>query len=413
MATYIVRGGKPLHGRVQISGAKNAAIPILLATAAAGGRCVIADVPELSDITAVVDLLRHLGARVEPNYVIEPTLTTSAIPPELAGRIRMSLILLGPLVNRFGEASTASPGGCDIGDRPIDFHLAGLRAMGARIEEAGARIVCRAERLRGAEIHLPLPSVGATHHMLLAACLADGDTFIHNAAREPEVVQLAEFLNLMGARITGVGTPEIHIRGVRQLGGAEITLIPDRIEAGTYLLAAAAAGGDVTVGGARADHLDSLLRVLRRGGCELSITAQSVRLRATGRPNPLDITTAPFPGFPTDLQSPALAWLLRANGTCRVEDPVFPDRFGVVSELRKLGAQVTTESGRAFVTGVARTSGTVLRAAPDLRGAAALLVAALAADGETTIRDAAALARGYADLAVRLQSLGAAVEAPA
>lgn len=407
MATYTIRGGRPLHGRLSVSGAKNAAIPILLASTVAGGTCAVRNVPELSDVAAVADLLRHLGARVGPGYTIEPTLTTSAIPAALAGRLRMSVILLGPLLARFGEASTASPGGCDIGDRPIDFHLAGLRAMGARIEEAGDRIVCRADRLRGAEIALPMPSVGATHHMMLAGTLADGMTVIRNAAREPEVVQLADFLNAMGARIAGAGTPTVLIHGVTGLGGADLTLIPDRIEAGTYLLAAAAAGGDVTVDGARPDHLAALLEVLGRGGCDLAVAPGAVRLRASGRPQPVDITTDPFPGFPTDLQSPALAWLLRATGTCRIVDTVFPDRFGVVGELGKLGAQVQIEPGYATITGVPGLHGASLKAAPDLRGAAALLIAALAADGESTIGGADALARGYQCLDQRLRALGA------
>ncbi len=413
MLTYTVRGGRPLVGRVAVSGAKNAAIPLLLATVAAGDRCLIHNVPEVSDIAAAADLLRHLGAEITPGYAIEPAITRTDIPAALAGRLRMSVILLAPLVARFGEASTASPGGCEIGARPVDFHLAGLRALGADVREAGGRITCRANHLRGAEIALPMPSVGATHHMILAGALADGETVIFNAAREPEVVQLAEFLNRMGARVAGAGTSTVHIHGVSRLVGAELTLIPDRIEAGTYLLAAAAAGGDVTVEGARPDHLEALLGVLRRGGCGLTATADSVRLRAAGRPRPVDITTDPFPGFPTDLQSPALAWLLRCQGSCRIVDTVFPDRFGGVPELRKMGAQVDTDHGYATVTGVARLQGAALQAAPDLRGAAALLVAALAADGETTIAGADALARGYHALDQRLRALGADINARA
>jgi UDP-N-acetylglucosamine 1-carboxyvinyltransferase len=413
MATYVVRGGRPLHGRVRVSGSKNAALPLLLATVAAGSPCILRDIPDLSDIDAALKILKHLGVgveRLDGGYRLDPSRpTTSAIPHELANSLRMSIILLGPLLARFGEASTASPGGCEIGTRPIDFHLAGLRAMGARIEEAGDRILCRADRLRGAEIALPVPSVGATEHMLIAGSLAEGDTVIRNAAREPEVVQVADYLGLMGAPIAGAGTTTVHVHGVAGLGGAELTLIPDRIEAGTYLLAAAAAGGDVLVEGARAGHLGALLEALRRGGCRVNSGPAGVRLIAEGRPQPVDLMTGPFPEFPTDLQSPALAWLTRATGTCRVTDLVFPERFGVVAELRRLGACVALEPGSAVVAGVPSLHGAALRGAADLRGAAALVIAALAADGESAIADADALARGYHDFAENLRSLGADV----
>jgi UDP-N-acetylglucosamine 1-carboxyvinyltransferase len=413
MLTYTVRGGRPLAGSVRVAGAKNAALPLVLATVVAGGPCRLRDVPDLSDVRAAVDLVCHLGvavARDGDDLWLDPSgLRASDIPPELAGRLRMSVTLLGPLLARCGHASTASPGGCEIGARPIDFHLMALRALGATVREAGGRITCRAVRLRGAEVRLPLPSVGATEHLLTTGALAEGETVIVNAAREPEVVALAEFLTAMGARISGAGTPVVRVRGGARLGGAELRLPPDRIEAGTFLLAAAATGGEVTVAGARADHLGALLAVLTAAGCRVTAEPAAIRLAAPPRPRPVDVATGPYPAFPTDLQNPALAWLLRAEGTCRVTDRVFPERFAVVPEFRRMGAQVELAPGMATIRGVPRLRAAELRAGADLRGAAALVLAALAAEGPSRVVGADVLARGYARFAERLRGLGADV----
>jgi UDP-N-acetylglucosamine 1-carboxyvinyltransferase len=420
---YRVRGGRPLAGRVAVRGAKNAALPILEACTLAARPCTIVGVPDLVDVAVVVAILRRLGARVEEGVrdglrclTVDPRgLRHGEVPPELMRRVRSCIDLMGPLLARFGSVRVSFPGGCVIGPRPIDLHLRGLERLGARVaDEPGGFLSARAERLRGAEIYLDRPSVGCTEHMMMAAALAEGVTVIQGAAREPEVVDLAGFLQALGARVAGAGGDAVRVEGTggALLGGCEYRIMPDRIEAGTLLCAAAATGGEVTVEGCRPAHLGAFLAKLREAGCDVSAgpRGDEVALSAPERPRPADVTTQPYPGFPTDLQNPIMAVLLRAGGTSRITETVFEKRFQVAEEFGRLGARVSVLGRTALVQGVPRLTGAVIEAGADLRGAAAMVVAALAAGGETVVERADAVARGYEDLAGDLRSLGADVE---
>lgn len=417
---YRVLGGRPLSGRIVVRGAKNAALPILEACTLATRPCTIVGVPDLVDVAVVAAILRRLGASVEESWrggqrrlTVDPNgLSHGDVPPELMRRMRSCIDLMGPLLARFGRVSVCHPGGCVIGARPVDLHLRGIRRLGARVEEdSDGRLVARADRLRGAEIEFDQPSVGCTEHMMMAAALAEGTTLIRGAAREPEVVDLAGFLNAVGARVHGAGTDTVRIEGVAELGGGEYRIIPDRIEAGTLLCAAAATGGQVTVADCEPAHLGATLAVLEAAGCRLQSGARQVSVLAPERLRPVEVTTLPYPGFPTDLQNPVMAALLRAGGASRITETIFENRFQVAGEFNRLGAQVGVVGRTAFVRGVRDLRGAVITAGEDLRGAAAMVIAALAAGGETWIERAGVIGRGYEDLPGDLRSLGAEVRA--
>lgn len=413
MDKLIVEGGRRLEGDVLISGAKNAALPCLAASLLAeSGEEVLENVPAVVDIRTMCRLLQTLGLAL----VIEGE-TVRAIPGEvkhweapydLVRTMRASVLVLGPLVGRYGFARVSSPGGCAIGARPINLHLAGLEALGARISLDRGYIEARASKLKGAEIYLDTPTVTGTENLMMAAALAEGTTCIENAAMEPEVVDLADFLNAMGARIRGAGTERIQIQGVSRLVGARHRIIPDRIESATYAAAAAITGGSVRLVGARKEHLHAVIQKMSAAGVLFQDDPEGIRVTGEGRLKSVDAKTAPFPGFPTDVQAQLMAMMCVAHGSSVIRETVFENRFMHVAELRRLGADIRVEGASAIVRGVP-----ALQAAPvmatDLRASASLVLAALAASGTTEISRIYHLDRGYFALEQKLENLGARV----
>lgn len=414
-----VRGRRKLSGSVRPSGAKNAALPLLAATVLSSSVSTLHKVPAISDVQVMFSILEKLGARIRRLHT-QPDgdtfqvdcreLVSSQIPESLTRQMRSSVFLLGPLVARFGHASISYPGGCVIGPRPIDLHLSGLQALGVQISERGGYIHASTQGLRGAEIHLDVPSVGATEHLMMTAALAEGRTVIYNAAREPEIVDLEKFLVGMGARVQGAGSYAIVVDGVDELAGTEHTLIPDRIEAGTYLLAGAITGGEVEVTGVIQEHLEVVLAKLRAAGAVITSHGNSLRLRQADPIRPTNIRTQPYPGFPTDLQNPFLSLMTLAEGTSVITETIWSNRFKVAEELRRMGADIQVEDRVAIVRGVPRLTGAEVRSAEDLRGGAALVLAALAADGESIVHGARYIDRGYGGFVEKLQQLGAFIE---
>lgn len=409
----IVEGGRRLEGSLAPPGAKNAALPIMAAAILCEGEVVLHRVPRITDVDVMAAILESLGARVREQPGGTLLIDTSSInshtaPYALVSKLNASFDVTGALLGRFGEAEVPMPGGCVLGPRAVDMHLHGFEALGARIDLEHGSVVANAPRLSGAVIALSKPSVGATKNLMLAAARASGTTTIEHAAREPEVVDVADFLVAMGAKISGQGTTTIVIEGVRKLHGGEYTIIPDRLVAGTYLLASAITSGDVTVTGLDPHMLASLTECLVRAGC--AVDAQPVSVRVQGVPawEPLNITTAPYPGFPTDLQPPLVAYLALAKGTSIVEETIFDARFVYVSELARMGADITVSGRTAHVTGVAKLGDAVVEA-PDIRAGGALVLAALAAQGTTEIGGLEFIDRGYEFLEERLASLGATV----
>ncbi len=412
MDRLLVGGGTRLAGSVRISGAKNSALKLQAAVLLADGRSVIHDVPRIQDCVTMVEVLEHLGAGVswEGGSLAVDTRDVRPVetPYELVRRMRASILVLGPLLARFGQAHVAMPGGCNIGSRKIDLHLRGLERMGARFEQEHGVLHARADRLHGAIVSLDFPSVGATENVMMAAVAARGTTVIENAAREPELSDLADLLIAMGARIEGVGTPTIEIQGVGSFTPVEHRVIPDRVEAGTFAIAACATGGDVVLRGARADHMDLVLAKLTEAGADVLATEDGVAVSMDGRPRAVDLVTLPYPGFPTDLQPQMMALLAVAEGTSIVTENVFESRFMFVDELNRMGADIRTEGHHAVIRGVGGLSAAPVRAL-DIRAGAAMVVAALVADGVTTIEDMYHVDRGYEDLEGKLTSLGAEV----
>jgi len=411
----IVRGGKALKGAVKVSGAKNAVLPIIAASILAEeGTCVISDVPALDDVRTICDLLKSMGISLTyENEVL--TIDASAVssveaPYELVRKMRASFLVLGPLLARMGHARVALPGGCAIGTRPIDQHLKGFEAMGAKIEIGQGFIEASADgRLKGAKIYLDIASVGATENIMMAATLAEGTTVIENAAEEPEVVDLANYLNRMGAKIRGAGTGSIRIEGVEKLKGCVHSVIPDRIEAGTFMVAAAITGGDVFVEGAICDHLKSVTAKLREMGVQVDELENGIRVRRTGKLKAVDLKTLPYPGFPTDMQSQMMALLLVSEGTSIVTETVFENRFMHVEEFCRMNANIKIEGRSAIVEGGCKLIGTKVKAT-DLRAGAALVLAGLASEGETVVTGLHHIDRGYVNFAEKLQALGADIE---
>jgi UDP-N-acetylglucosamine 1-carboxyvinyltransferase len=408
-----ITGGARLGGEIGVAGAKNAALPILAAALLTADDLVLDNVPQLADVTTMGRLLAGMGVRLvrEGGRVVVSAATVGAAeaPYELVKTMRASILVLGPLLARFGQARVSLPGGCAIGARPVDQHINGLRALGARLDIEHGYIVAEAARLKGTRIVTDMVTVTGTENLMMAAVLADGETVIENAAREPEVVDLARCLNAMGARVRGAGTDRIVIDGVERLHGAAHRVLPDRIETGTFLVAAAACGGDVRLTGAAPDTLDVVLDKLRDAGSRIETGADWIRIRSDGRPRSVSLRTAPHPGFPTDMQAQFMALDCIADGVGRISETIFENRFMHVLELQRLGAQIDIEGNTAIVRGVPRLSGANVMAT-DLRASASLVIAGLVAEGETVIDRIYHLDRGYDRMERRLAALGAKIE---
>ncbi|MDQ6616168.1 MAG: UDP-N-acetylglucosamine 1-carboxyvinyltransferase [Actinomycetota bacterium] len=413
MSQIVVRPNGPLEGTIQIGGAKNSALKLMAASLLAEGEYHLRNVPAITDVDTMAELLTWMGVTVTRPSPHEVILRRGAecgneAPYELVERMRASIVVLGPLLGRTGRARVAMPGGDDFGSRPIDMHLAGLEQMGAQFEVRHGYIEATADQLLGARIMLEFPSVGATENLLLAAVLAKGTTVIENAAREPEIADLAALLNRMGAMIVGAGSSTITIDGVEDLEPADHTVIPDRIEAATYLAAVALAGGEITIEGARPDHMDMFIRKLGDMGVRIAPSSSGLWALATRRLTAVDVSTLPYPGIATDYKPLLVTILSVADGVAIVTENLFAGRFKYISELIRMGADIRTEGRHAVVRGVERLSGAPVRAS-DIRAGAALVVAGLAAEGETVVADAEHIDRGYEDLPGRLRSLGAQV----
>ena len=410
----VIRGDRPLNGSITAQGAKNAALSVMAsALLLKNGTLALDHVPDLHDVQTMSDLLRNLGADVVFSggkmEIKTPECLDWATPPALVRKMRASSLVLGPLLARCRQAILPLPGGCAIGSRPIDLHLKGLTKMGAEIRLEHGSVHAEAKKLRGARIYLDFPSVGATENLLMAAVLAKGETVIENAAREPEISNLAEALLRMGAQIEGDGTGTIRIKGVEDLQGTDIEIIPDRIEASTYILAGAVTGGDVTVKGMEPEHLEALLAKMEEAGVHLSIEGNCVRTLPNGRMSAVSLKTLPYPGFPTDLQPQIMAALCLARGTSVIQERVFESRFLHVSELKRMGSHIELQGDTAIITGVENLTGAEVRAT-DLRAGAALVLAGLAANGYTCIYQMGHIQRGYENMVEKLRSLGGDVE---
>ena len=413
MSYLMIGGGRPLHGRIAVQCAKNSVLPVLAAALLAGDACRIADCPRLSDVETAVEILRHLGctAQWDGNDLLVDTTHISRcdIPEELMRKMRSSVIFLGAILSRCGQAELSYPGGCELGPRPIDLHLTALRTLGAEINEIGGSLLCRANRLRGADIVLTLPSVGATENAILAACGAEGTTVIANAAREPEIADLQDFLQKLGVEIHGAGTSAITVQGKGTLHGCTHRCIGDRIAASTYLCAAAAAGGQVTLSGIDYRHLATVTTALHQAGCRLQCDDDTITLESSGRLRAIaPVRTSPYPGFPTDAQPLLMAALLRSEGATMFVENMFESRYRHVPELLRMGAEIRLEGRVAVVCGVTDLHGAAVRSA-DLRGGAALVIAGLQAQGVTQIHNMHHIQRGYQDIAGDLAALGAEV----
>lgn len=413
MDKLVIRGGRPLNGSVRAGGRKNSAVAVLPAALLAHGPCRIENVPEILDAATFLDVLAVMGAEVA-----RPTPTTAIVsangldagrvPYDLMKRLRASYYLLGVLLGRYGEAQVPLPGGCDIGQRPIDQHLKGLRALGAEVEIRHGVVHARARRLRGARLYLDVTSVGATINVMLAAVLAEGTTVIENAAKEPHVVDLATFLDAMGARVVGAGTDVIKVHGARQLHGCEHALIPDEIEAATYMMAIVATGGDAVVANVIPRHLEPISAKLREAGATVEESGDFVRVAGPPRPRAVNVKTLPYPGFPTDAQQPMTALLALAEGTSTVTETIWDGRFKQVDELKRMGTRIRVEGRTAIIQGIDRLSGAPVQAT-DLRAGGALAIAGLAAEGVTEIAGIEHVDRGYERLDAKLAGLGADV----
>ncbi len=414
MEAFVIRGGKALKGTAQVSSSKNAILPILSACLLTTENCLIKQIPGLDDVIGMCELINNLGADIHVNgkireiNVCATELTGSTAPYEIVSKLRASFLVMGSLLARTGTARVAMPGGCPIGSRPVDLHLKGFEAMGAHIENGHGYIEARCPdgRLHGARIYLDFPSVGATENLLIGAVLAEGQTIIENAASEPEINDLAAFLIKMGARVTGAGTDTIIVQGVEKLNGTDHSIMPDRIEAGTLMTAAAITRGDVTLENVVPEHLRPVIAKLRESGFEVIENETSVRVRGDGRPSPLDIKTHPFPGFPTDMQAQFSALLAFASGTSMIVETIFENRYMHVNELKRMGALIRLDGRSAIIEGQEHLQGAQTRAT-DLRAGAALILAGLGANGITEVLDIHHIDRGYEFIENKLQRLGA------
>lgn len=414
MSEIVVEGGSRLAGTVQTLGAKNAVLKEIVATLLAPGRHHLTNVPSILDVELMSRVLEHTGCRVEQGdhelWVVVPDEPKPEAPIELVRQMRASIVVLGPLLARCGEARVALPGGDDLGARPIDMHMHGLQQMGASFDLIHGELVAKVDgRLKGTEVELPFPSVGATENLLFAGVLADGETVIVNAAREPEIQDLIAHLNAMGADIEGAGTSLVRIRGVEELSPVEHRVVPDRLEAGTYAVAGAITGGDVTVTGCLPDHLRMELTKLEASGCDVERGDGWLRVKGPERAEAIDFATLPYPGFHTDMQPQMVALLSLAIGTSVITENLYDARYRYVGELHRMGADISIEAQHAIIRGVDRLSGCPVLA-PDIRAGAALVIAGLAAEGTTTVSDPSHIDRGYEDFVGHLTSLGAQIE---
>ena len=410
MDKYIIDGGEKLYGKVEIQSAKNTVLPLLAASVLTDEQVKIRGVPTIIDVENMLRILSEVGCEIKRQKdcaVIDSSNAVShEIPPRLTKELRSSVFMLGSVLTRFRKAKISYPGGCDIGLRPIDLHLSGLKRLGVEISEEGGYIECKANRLVGAEILLDFPSVGATENIILAAVKAEGRTVIRNAAKEPEIVDLQNFLNAMGARVRGAGGGTVVIEGVKRLHGVEYTPMKDRIEAGTYLIAAASCGGEIETEGVFSENIAALLHKLRENGCKIHTKNDKIILRSDGKLKSVDLVeTMPFPGFPTDMQAQYSALCTTASGTTLVVENLFETRYKYAAELKRMGADITVRDRTAVIRGVEKLHGARVTAS-DLRGGAALVVAALKAEGMSEVIDVSHIDRGYSDFEYKLKKLG-------
>lgn len=412
MSELVINGGKKLSGEICVQGAKNSVLPVLAATVLCGGECVIHNCPELSDVETSLKILAHLGCGCKKDgdtvAVNAKDISDYSIPDTLMREMRSSVVFLGAVIGRTGKAVISSPGGCELGPRPIDLHLSSLNKMGVTVKEEHGYLNCTAENgLHGAEITLNFPSVGATENIILAAVLAEGNTVIHGAAKEPEISDLADFLNSAGARINGCGSDTVRIRGVKTLGGAEHSIIPDRIVAATYMACAAVTGGNITLKNVMPPHMASILWLFNESGCKVNINGKSINLLSPQRLLRVPtVRSLVYPGFPTDAGPIAAALLCKADGTSVFVENIFENRFRYVDELKRFGAKIKTEGKIAVIEGVTELSAADCKST-DLRGGAALVIAALAANGKSKIGEIQHIERGYEDITENLRLIGA------
>lgn len=411
MDRLLIEGGVPLHGHITISGAKNAALPLMAATLLASGKHSFSNVPRLRDIRTMQNLLHHMGAECdhgEDLHIDTSHIHTPEAPYELVKTMRASVLVLGPLVSRYKQAKVSLPGGCAIGARPINLHLKGLEQMGVEVQLEHGYVVARVNRLKGATITFDQVTVTGTENLMMAACLAEGVTVLENAAREPEVVNLAEYLIRMGARIRGAGTPQITIEGGAQLTPCHHTVIPDRIETGTYIVAAGITGGHLTLSPCRSDHLEAVVRKFETAGLTIQVNGNTLDVQRTSDIHSVDMKTWPFPGFPTDMQAQFMSLMALGNGVSLITEQIFENRFMHVLELKRLGAHINLDGRSAVIRGVKSLSGAPVMAT-DLRASASLVLAGLAADGVTEISRIYHLDRGYETIEKKLEAVGARV----
>ncbi|MBT8117198.1 MAG: UDP-N-acetylglucosamine 1-carboxyvinyltransferase [Gammaproteobacteria bacterium] len=412
MDKLIINGGVTLDGEIRISGAKNAVLPIMASTLLADTPCVIRNIPHLHDVTTTMELLGHMGVQLTVNEKMDIEVDAGPVdslyaPYELVRTMRSSILVLGPMLSRFGRADVSLPGGCAIGSRPVNLHIKGLQAMGASIDVENGYIKARVDRLKGARLVMDIVTVTGTENLMMAATLADGITVIENAAREPEVTDLANCLNKMGAKVSGAGTDTIEIEGVERLSGTDYEVLPDRIETGSYLVAGAITGGRVKVKDTRPDTMDAILQTLREAGADITVGEDWIELNMHGRrPRAVNVHTAPYPAFPTDMQAQFTALNVVAEGTGTITETVFENRFMHVQEMQRMGARIQLEGNTAISSGVERLAGAPVMAT-DLRASASLVLAGLVADGETIIDRIYHIDRGYERIEEKLAQLGA------
>ena len=409
MQKLSISGGYRLNGTVRISGAKNAALPIMCASLLTADELHLANLPDMHDVKTMVKLLQQMGVVIDADTFNAAKVDKLEAPYDMVKTMRAAILVLGPLLTRFGEARVSLPGGCAIGSRPVDLHIKGLMAMGAEIHIEHGYIHATARRLHGAHINFDLISVTGTENLMMAAVLADGITVLENAAREPEVVDLANCLIAMGAKIEGAGSDKITIAGVTRLHGASYSVMPDRIESGTFLVAAAAAGGNITLTGSRADTLDNVLDKLRAAGAIINVQDDRINLAMTARPRAVNVRTAPYPAFPTDMQAQFMALNAIADGSSIVVETIFENRFMHVQELQRLGAQIEIEGNTAVIQGCRSLQGATVMAT-DLRASASLVIAGMVAQGETIVDRIYHLDRGYEHIEAKLSALGAKIK---
>ncbi|HHT63323.1 MAG: UDP-N-acetylglucosamine 1-carboxyvinyltransferase [Bacillota bacterium] len=412
MERIVIEGGIPLRGTVNISGAKNAVLPVIAGSLLADGKCQLNDIPNLADVYNICEVLSGLGVEIglsDHKLVVDASdILEFEAPYECVRRMRASFLIMGPLLARLGKARMSLPGGCAIGSRPIDLHLKGFEALGAEITIGHGYIEAQAKKLVGNRIYLDFPSVGATENIMMTATLAEGTTIIENAAEEPEIVDLANFLNAMGAKVKGAGTKVIRIDGVKHLCGTQHTVIPDRVEAGSFMVATAATGGNVLINNVIVDHLKSVVAKLKEAGVEVIEEEEGLRVIGPEEIVPVDIKTLPYPGFPTDMQAQFMALMARSRGTSVITETVFENRFMHVDELNRMSANIRIEGHSAVVKGVSKLTGAEVKAT-DLRAGAALVIAGLSAEGKTSVGCIHHVDRGYENLVGKLQGLGAKI----